>query len=167
MVTCIVISCIRVEFLPHDPNPNGPDGMINSEDEEKIKLFQERIKIGNFNSQARRGRNPLEEETYKTLLERKEAVEQWDDNTSYLEMIRMVQLPSSLENGPMEGAIVMEGYGLVQAAGGMSSRHWLHRGEVSHPEARRCHHQLPSKPINRTLGLISKPHQNQKERERK
>ncbi|CAA7045991.1 unnamed protein product [Microthlaspi erraticum] len=40
------------------------------------------------------------------------------------------------------------------------------KGEVSRPEARRCHHQLPSKPINRSLGLISKPHQNQKERER-
>ncbi|CAA7045992.1 unnamed protein product [Microthlaspi erraticum] len=32
----------KVQFFPHNPNPNGPDGMINSEDEEKIKLFQER-----------------------------------------------------------------------------------------------------------------------------
>ncbi|CAA7040963.1 unnamed protein product [Microthlaspi erraticum] len=29
-------------LMSHDPNPNGPDGMNNSEDEEKIKLFQER-----------------------------------------------------------------------------------------------------------------------------
>lgn len=42
--TPTIIPRIRAEVLPHDPdpNPNGPDGMIKLEDEEKTKPLQER-----------------------------------------------------------------------------------------------------------------------------